>query len=424
MRTVPLSHAAEVVLGRQRAPQYEEGEGQTPYLRSANIKDGRLDLSDVKSMRFSPGERMRYELRAGDVLITEGSGSRDSVGASAVWLGELAGPMCFQNTLLRLRPRAGVSGRYLGWWARHAHASGLVQDVASGANILHVGAEAMRCLPLVLPTFEEQQRIADFLDDQVARLDAAATRTRILRERFEERVDSLWTEAYQGCLDQGSLVPLRRVLASIVDGPFGSSLTSAHYTDAGVRVIRLGNLGLAQFRDDDAAYISEAYGRELRQHAVQPGDVLMAGLGDERWPLGRASVAPEHLGHAIVKADCYRLRTVPGVDPRYLAVALSAPQSRESIRLLARGSTRARLNTEVAREVPVARVGPDQQRRVVIAVEQGQSALRSQDLTCGQILGLTEERKRALITACVTGEFDVSSASDRASAAALAGSGG
>ncbi len=97
MRTVPLSHAAEVVLGRQRAPQYEEGEGQTPYLRSANIKDGRLDLSDVKSMRFSPGERMRYELRAGDVLITEGSGSRDSVGASAVWLGELAGP-CASRT--------------------------------------------------------------------------------------------------------------------------------------------------------------------------------------------------------------------------------------------------------------------------------------------------------------------------------------
>jgi hypothetical protein len=39
--------------------------------------------------------------------------------------------------------------------------------------------------------------------------------------------------------------------------------------------------------------------------------------------------------------------------------------------------------------------------------------------TCGG-LSLLEERKRALITACVTGEFDVSAASDRAGDAALA----
>ncbi|MGI8537210.1 MAG: restriction endonuclease subunit S [Mycobacteriales bacterium] len=284
----------------------------------------------------------------------------------------------FAGFLVRFRPRVDTNSRWLYYVTQSLAFQQAVAAEAVSSTISNFNAERYANLRVPFVAVTEQRRIADFLDDQVARLDAAAARTRILRERFEERVDSLWTEAYQGCLDQGSLVPLRRVLASIVDGPFGSSLTSAHYTDAGVRVIRLGNLGLAQFRDDDAAYISEAYGRELRQHAVQPGDVLMAGLGDERWPLGRAVVAPEHLGPAIVKADCYRLRPVAGVDPRYLAVALSAPQSRESIRQLARGSTRARLNTEVAREVPVARVGPDQhseprRRRQRVRVGAGRS---------------------------------------------------
>ena len=75
------------------------------YLRAANVKDGSLDLSDVKEMDFNPAEQVTYALRPGDVLVTEGAGSLAAVGASAVWDGELDGIVCFQNTLLRLRAK-------------------------------------------------------------------------------------------------------------------------------------------------------------------------------------------------------------------------------------------------------------------------------------------------------------------------------
>lgn len=97
-----------------------------PYLRAANVKDGYLDLSDVKEMNFTPDEQRVFSLRPGDVLVSEGAGSLAAVGASAVWDGSLAGVVCFQNTLLRLRPMSAVtSSRFLAWWARHAYASGL-----------------------------------------------------------------------------------------------------------------------------------------------------------------------------------------------------------------------------------------------------------------------------------------------------------
>ena len=420
MRLVPLRHAAEVVLGRQRAPEYEHGDGQTPYLRSANIGDGRVDLADVKTMRFSYAERLRFGLQPGDVLVTEGSGSRDTVGASAVWLGDVDGPVCFQNTLLRLRPRAGVSGRYLAWWARHAHASGLIAAVASGANILHVGADAMGALAVALPPLEEQKRIAAFLDDQVPRLDAAAATAHKLGAILDLRLTAAWATAYEICSASGPLVPLRRLIASIVDGPFGSGLTSAHYTDSGTRVIRLGNIGVAQFRADDAAFISAHYAAQLGQHAALSGDVVMAGLGDDRWPLGRATVVPTELGAAIVKADCYRLRPLRGISPDYLACALSAPQTQEAVKLLSRGSTRARLNTKVAREVPIVLVGETEQGQLVRNVRMAQRDHELQRALLGRQLDLLQERKRALITACVTGEFDVTTASGRARDAALA----
>ena len=70
-----------------------------PYLRAANVKDGSLDLTDVKTMDFDLAEQAKYALKPGDMLVTEGAGSLAAVGASAVWSGEIDGVVCFQNTL-------------------------------------------------------------------------------------------------------------------------------------------------------------------------------------------------------------------------------------------------------------------------------------------------------------------------------------
>jgi hypothetical protein len=116
-----LRGVAEVVLGRQRTPQQADGPHMVPYLRAANVRDGQLDLIDVMSMNFSPSEQQIFSLRSGDVLVTEGSGSLSTVGASAAWSGELRGTVCFQNTLLRMRPKQNaIDGRFLLWWARAA----------------------------------------------------------------------------------------------------------------------------------------------------------------------------------------------------------------------------------------------------------------------------------------------------------------
>ena len=178
---------AEVALGRQRSPQHDSGPDMTQYLRAANVKDGELDLSDVKEMNFDPNEQQHFALLPGDVLVTEGSGSLASVGASAVWGGDVDGTVCFQNTLLRLRPRPSTSGRFLGWWCRHAFADGLFASIATGANIFHLSAERVRALPMAYLPFERQRAIADFLDTETARIAALITKKRRMMDLLDER---------------------------------------------------------------------------------------------------------------------------------------------------------------------------------------------------------------------------------------------
>lgn len=165
---------ADPLLGRQRSPDQAHGPHMMRYLRAANVKDGRLDLDDIKEMNFDPGEQVTFSLRPGDVLITEGAGSLAAVGANAVWHGELQGTICFQNTLIRLRPRPDSDPRFVAWWARYAFESGLLAAAADGANIYHLGVETVRGLPAWAPSIVVQREVAVELDREVSGLERQA----------------------------------------------------------------------------------------------------------------------------------------------------------------------------------------------------------------------------------------------------------
>ncbi len=101
----------------------------------------------------------------------------------------------FQNTLLRLRSRSGTDGRFLYWWSRHAYGSGLYSEAAQGLGIWHLSSERLRALPFPVLPEEEQRRIADFLHDQVALLDRAASlreqQLHLIAEVSELRIEEL-----------------------------------------------------------------------------------------------------------------------------------------------------------------------------------------------------------------------------------------
>ncbi|MPZ54630.1 MAG: hypothetical protein GEU79_18210 [Acidimicrobiia bacterium] len=113
---VRLGGPFEVRVGRQRSPQHAEGPFMTRYLRATNVTPAVLDLSDVKMMNFDPREREVFRLRHGDLLVTEGAGSLEAVGATAQWHSELEGIVCFQNTLILVRPRTTDQVEQFSFW--------------------------------------------------------------------------------------------------------------------------------------------------------------------------------------------------------------------------------------------------------------------------------------------------------------------
>ena len=74
---------------------------EVPYLRVANVQDGRLDLSEIKTIAIRPDELQRYLLRDRDVLLTEG-GDLDKLGRGFIWRSEIQG--CPPEPHLRRSP--------------------------------------------------------------------------------------------------------------------------------------------------------------------------------------------------------------------------------------------------------------------------------------------------------------------------------
>ena len=208
--------------------------------------------------------------------------------------------------------------------------------------------------------------------------------------------------------DHWQVAQLGKLSKARCDGPFGSGLKSDHYVPEGIRVVRLQNIGWAAFSGQDAAFISEKHWHDKLNggHDVNPGDVLIAGLGDDNNPLGRACVAPDDIAPAMVKADCYRFRLhVERLNPDFAALALSAT-ARAECGFLATGATRERLNLGLAasRKLPIPPL--EEQAGIVTALSSETARIDALIEKKTRFIGLLKEKRQALITQAVTKGLD------------------
>jgi type I restriction enzyme S subunit len=203
---LPAAEVGEIRLGRQRSPENRSSQFPTKYLRAANITEAGLDLSDILQMEFKPDERERYRLDPGDIILAEASGSASQVGKPALWSGEL--PLCcFQNTVIRLRPRTADS-RYLLWLFTHFLRNGVFAKVAGGVGINHLGAAKFSQLLLPIAPQDEQRRIVAEIEKQFTRLDAGVAALQRVQAKLKR-----YRAAVLKAACEGRLVPTEAKLA-------------------------------------------------------------------------------------------------------------------------------------------------------------------------------------------------------------------
>jgi type I restriction enzyme S subunit len=170
-------------------------------------------------------------------------------------------------------------------------------------------------------------------------------------------------------------------------------------------VVRLQNIDIGRFLNDDHAYISHRHAASLGKHDAQPGDLLVASLGDERHPLARACLYPAYLNAGIVKADCFRIRLDPGFALNSFAMrALNSQLVKPAVNAAAQGVTRDRVNLTTLLSVKLPLPPIDFQRRTVQLLDSQDNVLHAAECELSKLQSL----KKGLMEDLLTGRVRVS----------------
>ncbi len=171
----PLSAVAEVISGVAKGRKLDPGEAvELPYMRVANVKDGYLDLTEVKTIEIKRGEVEKLLIRPGDLLMTEG-GDPDKLGRAALWAGEIEACV-HQNHVFKVRSdRACLSPAYLRALAGSAYGKAYFLSVAKKTTgIASINKTQLSGFPVPLPplplqrAFERRvQAVESILSQQV-----------------------------------------------------------------------------------------------------------------------------------------------------------------------------------------------------------------------------------------------------------------
>ena len=147
--------AAGVTLGSEPVG---DGTIELPYLRVANVLDGRIDTTDVKTVRIVKTQYERYALRKGDLLLTEG-GDLDKLGRGAVWDGRID-ECLHQNHVFRVRCGEQMLPDFLALYTASPEGRAYFQRVGKQTtNLASINSTQVKQMPVPVPAVEEQRRL-------------------------------------------------------------------------------------------------------------------------------------------------------------------------------------------------------------------------------------------------------------------------
>ena len=267
---------------------------------------------------------------------------------------------------------------------------------------------------LSAPMLEDQRRIANFLDDQVARIEYAINESLTASSLLRERAKSSLCNALL-VTSKKKRVQVRRMIEDEVPGIWGAEPTG----DADVRVARVADFDRSAYTVPAIPTYRFVYAQQAKRRLLRRGDVLLEKSGGtpDR-PVGVAVLFEDDSRPTVCSNFISRIRPISNIDGRYLALMLAAMyEARWNGGYYTQTTGIQNLDSQAYLRLLVPSRALAEQQAIVTHVDETLRTSNQLDRLFVHQRELLEERKRALITAAVMGDFDVSSAGSRAAAA-------
>lgn len=419
----PLYLRYEIVLGKMLDEKKVTGEHLLPYIRNVDVQWDHVNVSDLPHLDITPGERERFTLRDGDLLVCEGG----EVGRTAHWQGELD-QCAFQKAIHRLRPHTSSEDpRFFYYCMRFAAATDIFIADGNANTIPHLTGEKFRLYRFPKPPKDEQTHIAEFLDRETAKIDDLVAQQRRLLELLKEKRQTVISHAVmKGMNPEAPMKPsgtewlgdvpqhweikrLKQISPFIAVGIVVNP--STFVTDDGLPFIYGGDIREGAIDWANARRITSKSSEENSKTRLKGGDLLTVRVGAP----GVTAVVPVE----CEGGNCASVMLVRQgeFNSHWLCYAMNTRIVRFQVEVVQYGAAQEQFNISHAVNFLVPTPPSPEQDEIAAFLDREAAKFDSLASEAQRAIDLFQERRTALISAAVTGQIDVRQATKEKAAA-------
>lgn len=285
-------------------------------------------------------------------------------------------------------------------------------EIARSNTQANLNAEQVGNLAIPSPPLEDQRRIADFLDTETARIDRLRSLQTTVLARLNERESAILDLAIDDLVEHVGTTPFRRFINRMDQGS-SPQCDAVPANDDEWGVLKVSCLRPGSFFADQNKRLPEGYLPDRRSE-VREGDLLITRANTPQL-VGSTAVVPDVRRKLLLSDKIFRVDVSSSLDPHYVALIARGSRVRSMSSASSNGASQSMANIrfEEVKEWPIPLISKEDQQKVVAEVNRSHKQTAALRACIVRQLDLLAERRQALITAAVTGQFDVSSASGR-----------
>jgi len=372
-----------------------------PFIRSQNVLDNKLELSNVSFISESVHDEMKStKVKANDVLlnITGASIGRCCVVPEDFIEGNINQHVCI------IRPKANLNEIYLSYVLQSTIGQRQIFMNQAGGNREGLNFEQIRKFDIPFPNLKEQQKIANVLSiwDKAIEL-----KEKLIEQKKEQKkglMQRLLTGSIRlsGFCEEWNTMYLEEICVNkgLVRGPFGGALKKEYFVPKGYKVYEQKN---AIYKDANLGdyYINENKFLELKRFEVKQGDFIVSCSGT----IGRIYKIPDDSPKGVINQALLKITIDKKlIDSEYFYQYFQWEHFQNKIIENTQGGAMQNLvGMDIFRKTKIAVPNLLEQNKIasILSILDKEIYLEEQDLI------QKEEQKKALMQQLLTGKIRV-----------------
>lgn len=364
-------------------------------------------------------------MKYGDLLLEKsGGGEKTLVGQVVIF--DKNFEAVTSNFVAKMTPLAGIDSRFLNYVFSRFYSDNINYcSIKQNTGIQNLDSSSYLAEKFGFPPEIEQQKIANFLDHETAKIDTLIEKQQQLIKLLKEKRQAVISHAVTKGLNPNAPmrdsgmewlgeVPEHWVCSSIKnlcyvnDGNHGEEYpTEADFVDdgEGVPFIRGGDFDDFRIINSGLRYLSHKKNNSMRKGRLQENDILFVNRGAT---IGKLCIIDsEYAGSNLNSQIAYLRADKSLIDYRYLTYFISSTYIQTKILAAIQGGALPQYPLKHIVSLDIWHGDKDEQTLVANYIDEKLRNIGILISNCEAAIILMQERRTALISAAVTGKIDV-----------------